>query len=53
MEVDTEIYNKALGQTTRDQPKRGRINNMSKGVKTTMVIPTERANLSWSSLALD
>ena len=46
MEADTEIYNKALGRATGDQSKRGRSDNMSKGVKTMMGIPTETADLS-------
>ena len=53
MKAGTEIYSKELGRATEGESKRGRSNNMSKGVKTMMVIPTERADLSWSSLALD
>ena len=46
MVPDTELYTEALGRTTGDQSKRGRNDNMSKGVKTMMVIPTETADQS-------
>ena len=46
LEADTEIYSEALGGAPRDQSERGRSDNISKGVKTMMVILTERADLS-------
>ena len=46
MKADTEMDREALGQAPRDQFKRGRSDNMSKGVKTMMGTPTETADLS-------
>ena len=46
MEADTEIYRETLGQAYRDHSKRGGSDNMSKRVKTMMVIPLETAELS-------
>lgn len=46
IESDTEIYREALGKVTVDQPKRGRNNNMSQGIKINIMILIETAELS-------
>ena len=45
LEGDTEIYCKRLGRVPGDQSKRGRNNNMSKGVKPMMMILIVKADL--------
>ena len=45
MEADTDIYSEVLAELP-EICQRGRSDNMSKGVKTMMVTPTETADLS-------